>query len=1531
VTPEGEKGIACFPGRGVAAAPVPPLMNSARLLGNEGIQPSDGKVCCPREGDDARTEEVAILPPLPRAHSVGAQFFFFLFFSNTFAMTPEQQTIHIVPTRYPADDATKPRWQVDIHHGKSSLCRTITDPFSVDDHIDCQWYLEAHVPQDPFDKGRADRTVTKLNKYARILVRQLDLVLQNAAVVELVIHDSDSMSHDPATTIHRLYWELLENPWAWGFAALKLRVRRFLSTPSGLRLPSSALLSSPTQTVNVLHVVARNRKTTAEQPTDISPFMTLGILIQIRAELERRDLPLKLNITTIRPGTLQALADHLATHPSVYHITHLDLHGAVDGEGHATLMFESPKSTQDHKTTEVAQVLRNVPVPFLVLNACRSGKADMGPLANTAAILNSRGCADNILAMSFNALSVSAEIFLRAFYAEFLLGGATFGCAARRGRDALKANNGRRGRFEQRVSLADWFVPVTYSSVEDSALVASAQLSRHQVQWNPGPIGRDYDVAALEKILLKRRRAFLCGHAWIGKTTFLQYAQRIWEGTSFAHEVLYMDLSSSPCGWTPESLSVALQAQCRGGKEEVGGVAGCTNTDAFLLHVKTEAKVLVIVDGLHTLSASGASDAAAFLRSMVAACVDSEKESMIVLAGRHSPADSVVATKVKAGEVDMGKWIGATFKSRFTMQLEGLSLTDSLELWESTQEGGRQTLNTSVPGTRDKLELLSRRTLGIPGAVRWLGAISQKAEIPLPSLHAHLLDDEPSTYAAFLHTTVPDAAISELSNLLSGLSPEHVAVLLLLGLFWHQGPYDGRWRDAMLEFGPCSQPEIVDAVLDFASTRGYIQLAALDGSRRISFVHPLFTLFCRTTLSALSEAPFNMGSGPQVNYAPGSFSGVSREVGESGPVLSAVRMYAIVTNRSTAATKRDQEFLVWFLENVDYQFAFQLVCPDDATDKPTPFKVQPDASAHHFLNTLACIRICLKNSTQALTPEGAWPLDLLVKIIPRRSPSSVLSGRYQLTHPTVVMSAGTAVEATVFSEHLEKMLARLASDEKYLDSSPHVCNFFIFTALHVGLLRKSHANDSGGERWREFARHARRLCQSASPQTPFHAWAESSIGTLTWDSDGGGMEGLLNLFRKSMKAHEEQLQLPTLPIQDDGLSDSIARGLSQGSQEARVARQKIVATASVIKPLYDDPAAEEFREWMRLIEARQSRENSSESTSLLDSEATISLLSRYSRQPGEAPRSGIRMFMPRAVTSVPSHSSLAQLDSGPGELGAAEAAMNTANWTSSQSTHYSLFQRYTKNGDMRQANEHLRQLILAMSGDPDKSLVVEEFKRYLRLQELFAILLGVTAADTDTTDDVSNVESNLEEMDKLMNEITDEEIKQGFLRGMESVRAAARLEPSQRLDAAAWKEVRDDFQKLNAPLFGHEATKEGRDRSLEISDSAGKMLRGAIDLINQGKISEALASLDELEKLCQKEPVAMFVVAGGQESIDGMRAELQTELRRKLKLEEDEQAARGMGEYLAARERRRRQEILAPVFLALGSWLFSAVMNWLRP
>jgi hypothetical protein len=223
-------------------------------------------------------------------------------------MDLEPRKIQIVPVRYPSANATKPSWQVDIHDdNKPIVQRTITDSFRAEDHVDCWWYLDTHVPQDPFDKGRADRAVVQLNKYARILAHKLKIALQNGDVIDLVIHDNHLGGHDPRMTIHRWHWELLENPWAWGLATLKLRVRRCISLPRIGQPLLLALLPAPAQQINILHVVARKRRTTIDQPTDISPFMTLQILIRIREELQRQRWPLTLNITTIRPTTSPSL------------------------------------------------------------------------------------------------------------------------------------------------------------------------------------------------------------------------------------------------------------------------------------------------------------------------------------------------------------------------------------------------------------------------------------------------------------------------------------------------------------------------------------------------------------------------------------------------------------------------------------------------------------------------------------------------------------------------------------------------------------------------------------------------------------------------------------------------------------------------------------------------------------------------------------------------------------------------------------------------------------------------------------------------------------------------------------------------------------------------------------------------------------------------------------------------------------------------------------------------------------------------
>lgn len=87
------------------------------------------------------------------------------------------------------------------------------------------------------------------------------------------------------------------------------------------------------------------------------------------------------------------------------------------------------------------------------------------------------------------------------------------------------------------------------------------------------------------------------------------------------------------------------------------------------------------------------------------------------------------------------------------------------------------------------------------------------------------------------------AVFAEFRDLPSILSPQRFSVLLFLGLFWHQGPYDERFASDMVNAGVCDATDDVHATLEFAADRGYIQLASIRCTKRISFVHPIITVY----------------------------------------------------------------------------------------------------------------------------------------------------------------------------------------------------------------------------------------------------------------------------------------------------------------------------------------------------------------------------------------------------------------------------------------------------------------------------------------------------------------------------------------------------------------------------------------------------------------------------------------------------------------------------------------------------------------
>jgi hypothetical protein len=155
--------------------------------------------------------------------------------------------------------------------------------------------------------------------------------------------------------------------------------------------------------------------------------------------------------------------------------------------------------------------------------------------------------------MSYKVSARAAEIFLRAFYASLFIQEASFAFAARAGRDALRSSRTRGARFQLEREVIDWFVPIFYTSREDSMIQwpnsesltylgpeASDQIPVLDAHRRPKVIGRDFDLLRLE-MMLREKVIFLHGPSGAGKSALLKYARHLWIETNFLDVVLYID------------------------------------------------------------------------------------------------------------------------------------------------------------------------------------------------------------------------------------------------------------------------------------------------------------------------------------------------------------------------------------------------------------------------------------------------------------------------------------------------------------------------------------------------------------------------------------------------------------------------------------------------------------------------------------------------------------------------------------------------------------------------------------------------------------------------------------------------------------------------------------------------------------------------------------------------------------------------------------------------------------------------------
>jgi tetratricopeptide (TPR) repeat protein len=329
-------------------------------------------------------------------------------------------------------------------------------------------------------------------------------------------------------------WEALNDPkggvWA-NHARLERRLHRKLENPQPLPV------ALPRDCINVLLVTAR------PYANDVQYRSVARPLVEV---LSGGELPAR--VTLLRPPTFDALREKLHAQPDTYHILHFDGHGAYaagdavpDGATfgpaekapQGRLIFETSEGKQNPVSAQMlSELLRETPVPIVVLNACQSGMhgqtAD-DPFASVAAALLATGTR-SALAMSYSVMVSAVQKFMPAFYRELFRSGHVTE-AARRGRQEL-FRDGRRLGIHSGATLQDWLIPVVYQRTEAGLSFDAAPQSRSTEPGRSLPdaasleaetyrfVGRDAAILEIERALLRKPAGILIhGLGGIGKTT----------------------------------------------------------------------------------------------------------------------------------------------------------------------------------------------------------------------------------------------------------------------------------------------------------------------------------------------------------------------------------------------------------------------------------------------------------------------------------------------------------------------------------------------------------------------------------------------------------------------------------------------------------------------------------------------------------------------------------------------------------------------------------------------------------------------------------------------------------------------------------------------------------------------------------------------------------------------------------------------------------------------------------------------------
>jgi tetratricopeptide (TPR) repeat protein len=515
----------------------------------------------------------------------------------------------------------------------------VSDPFSEQEEERLEWYFEAHLRQPFLNQVKAREAAQSISAYGERLFGQVFADPKSYARYFACKSQLDTLriEIEGSPAFHALHWEALKDPELPRAIALTCTVVRRRRVEQAIE---AQVRTAPA--LRLLIVTARPHGAGDVAYRTISRPL-VDALRRARARVD---------IDILRPGSYRALDNHLQQVTAregsgFYHIVHFDTHGALlehaevetaetdrspdrlsykrygrtrlpPYDGQKAFVFfegeaEQAAEVDPVEASELAQLLSTHQIPIAILNACQSGKQVGMSETSLGSRLIEAGV-QLVVAMSYSVTVSAAEVLMTTLYQQ-LFAGAEMAGAIRRGRHELANQKERRAYFNQSIELEDWLLPVVYENREVKLVRREFTPEEERIYyqrkastWNEPPtaygfVGRDLDILAIERRLLRHNVLLVRGMGGAGKTTLLKHLGQWWQTTDFVDQVFYFGYDEQ--AWTRQQILHAIAKTLLGEADYQARFVPMANPavqQSFLAERLRGQRHLVILDNLESVT-----------------------------------------------------------------------------------------------------------------------------------------------------------------------------------------------------------------------------------------------------------------------------------------------------------------------------------------------------------------------------------------------------------------------------------------------------------------------------------------------------------------------------------------------------------------------------------------------------------------------------------------------------------------------------------------------------------------------------------------------------------------------------------------------------------------------------------------------------------------------------------------------------------------------------------------------------------------